>query len=79
MVAMSDPLKYLVTFDYRTNSLIPLARFSCNNMINYCEFLGNSLICGDCGGYIQALEFNFEDDDIHKTLITSVGGLNMGT
>ena len=36
MVVLTDPLKYLVAFDYRHNTLTSLCRYCNHNMINYC-------------------------------------------
>ena len=35
MIVVSDPLKYLVTFDYRNNNLVSICRHNNYNMINY--------------------------------------------
>lgn len=74
-VVVSDPFKYVVTYDYK-NTILPLCRNIGPYMVNDVVFLGNALITGDKGGLLRVLEFNMADPcDINKTMMTSVGSL----
>lgn len=78
LTILSDPLKYLVAYDYRHSTLTSLCRHGNNNMINDFEFIDDAVVCGDAGGFAQILEFDLEGDEISRTFMTSVGGINVG-
>jgi hypothetical protein len=60
MVIASDPLRYLVAYDYRLGKLVSLCRYQNLNTINDISFLGKSVVTGDCMGNLTIAEFNFD-------------------
>lgn len=55
MVMASDPLRYLVVYDYRLNKLVSLCRYQNLNTINDVEFLDCSVVVGDSVGNISVV------------------------
>ena len=55
IAVLSDPLKYVVAYDFNNGNIASICRFSNHNMINYFEFLEDAVVCGDCAGYLQIL------------------------
>jgi hypothetical protein len=53
MLLASDPLRYLVVYDYRLNKLVSLCRHQNLNTINDADFLEYSVVIGDCAGNLS--------------------------
>lgn len=57
MVTISDPLRYLVVYDYRLNKIVTLCRYQICNTINDVQFLEKGIVWGDAAGNIGVVEF----------------------
>jgi hypothetical protein len=75
----SDPLRYLVVYDYRLNKLVSLCRFQNLNSINDAQFLEGALVMGDSVGNISIAEFNFDKGEVLRTTMTEVANLKIGS
>lgn len=79
MVLASDPLRYLVVYDYRLDKLVSLCRYQSLNTINDAYFIDHSVVVGDSTGTISIAEFDLNRDDISRTLMTEVASLRTGS
>ena len=55
MLIVSDPLRYVVAYDYSLGKLVHLARYLNTNTLNDIGFIDNSAVFSDCIGNLKAL------------------------
>lgn len=70
MLLVSDPLRYLVVYDYRLGKLVSLCRYHNVNTIVDVQFLQNSIVLGDVAGSLSIVEFNLDKGEIARGTLT---------
>jgi hypothetical protein len=78
MLMASDPLRYLVVYDYRLNKLVSLCRHMNLNSINDAQFLEGAMVVGDSVGNSSIAEFNFGKGEVLRTTTSEVASLKVG-